>query len=165
MLPISDLWVHSHLSLMSCCCPSFQIFLKLLSCSWFLFLYRSEFLLINVCCIILSAIFTACLFLFCPSLSLFTYPACGFDLCLCSCLASACIPSLLPASLLSLFCPLRMIQWIGVVNASLTRQGTTEHWIRMHSQLIITHMAPIQLASICFIDCQGQNLRRRDVTS
>ena len=72
--------------------------------------------------------------------------------------------SLSDASLLSLFCPRRMIQWIGVVNASLTRQGTTEHWIRLHSQLIITHMAPIQLASICFIDCHRQNLRS-DVTS
>lgn len=82
-------------------------------------------------------------------------------------LISTCVPpdlsmhSLSDVSLLSLLCPLRMIQWIGAVNASLTRQGTTEHWIRIHSQLIITHMAPIQLASICFIDCQGQKFEKK----
>lgn len=161
MLPISDLWIHSHPSLMSCCCLPFQISLKVL------FYHTHDSFPLQVWvpayrCPLHYPLrfFTARLFLLCPSLSLFIYPTCGFDLCLCSRLASACIPSLMPP-----FCRLRTIQWIGVVNASLTLQGTTEHWIRMHSQLIITHMAPIQLASICFIDCHRQNLRKGDVTS
>lgn len=126
-----------------------------LTCSWFLLLCRSEFLLTHVCWVTLSD----------PSFHAFsflpTHPS-PFPFMPLTVLISTCDPpdlsmhSLFDVSLLSLFCPLRMIQWIGVANASLTRQGTTEHWIRIHSQLIITHMAPSQLASICFIDCQGQ---------
>lgn len=126
-----------------------------LSCSWFLLLYRSEFLLTHVCWVTPSDI-SLHAFSFLPTHP-FPFPFMPLTV-----LISTCVPpdlsmdSLSDVSLLSVLCPLRMIQWIGVVNASLTRQGTTEHWIRIHSQLIITHMAPIQLASICFIDCQGQ---------
>lgn len=131
-----------------------------LSCSLFLLLYRSEFLLTHVCWVTLSDI-SLHAFSFLPTHP-FPFPFMPLTV-----LISTCVPpdlsmhSLSDVSLLSLLCPLRMIQWIGVVNASLTRQGTTEHWIRIHSQLIITHMAPIQLASICFIDCQGQKFEKR----
>lgn len=161
MIPISDSTSPFSSFSYACCCLPFQISLKVLLYHTHDFLYKSEYLLINVA--LSSQIFHCTHFPFLPIPFPFHLSHCGFDLCLCSCLVSACILS--DASLLSLFCPLRMIQWIGVVNASLTQQGTTKHWIRMHSQLIITHMAPIQLASICFVDGQGQNLRRSDVTS
>lgn len=165
MLPISDLWVHSHLSLMPCCCLPFQISLKVLfyhAHDFFSSIGLSSCLSMTVA--LSSQIFHCTPFPFLPVPFPF-HLSCLWFWSLLVFLPGLSMHSLSDASLLSLFCPLRMIQWIGDVNASLTRQGTTEHWIRMHSQLIITHMAPIQLASICFIDCQGQNLRRRDVTS
>lgn len=158
MPPISDLSPFSTFTYILLL-PSFQS--PLLSRLWFLFLYRPEFLLLDVCCIVLLMPFHVFLIPFSLHLS------CLWFWSLFVFLPGLSVHPLSDASLLSLFCPLKMIQWIGVVSVTLTQQGTIEHWIRtpnQHSQLIITHMVPIQLASICFLDCQGQNLRR-DITS